>query len=280
MALYALLSKGTLYNAEHHDQRSYSSESRICTESDFCSLKGKGIVNNTGFSKSLESSLGDISLSDNLDGNSAPQNMMVGRADHGLSLRSGVSDTRQQIQQAAGSQSAYHMSMSRPSYSYPSDTSGAQSSCGYVIVSDDPRTMASDVNLVPMEGPSDDKSYLLDGNTWLARAQSGQCPPACKSCNECMPNCGSCDSPYLSWGCRSVRKGQIIGYDAKDNCIVRVEEDDTFQKIFEGGSLFYCNMSFEALLNVRKQLEELAFPCKALNDGLWLQVRKHLNILL
>lgn len=42
--------------------------------------------------------------------------------------------------------------------------------------------------------------------------------------------------------------------------------------IFEGGSLLYCNMSFEALLTVRKQLEEFGFPCKALNDGLWLQV--------
>ncbi|KAM7254752.1 hypothetical protein ACFE04_019993 [Oxalis oulophora] len=30
-------------------------------------------------------------------------------------------------------------------------------------------------------------------------------------------------------------------------------------------------MSFESMLNVRKQLEELGFPCKAVNDGLWLQ---------
>ncbi len=42
--------------------------------------------------------------------------------------------------------------------------------------------------------------------------------------------------------------------------------------IFERGSLLYCNMSFDALLSVRKQLEEFGFPCKAVNDGLWLQV--------
>jgi hypothetical protein len=42
--------------------------------------------------------------------------------------------------------------------------------------------------------------------------------------------------------------------------------------IFERGSLLYCNMSFDALLSVRKQLEEFGFPCKAVNDGLWLQM--------
>jgi hypothetical protein len=31
-------------------------------------------------------------------------------------------------------------------------------------------------------------------------------------------------------------------------------------------------MSFDSLLSVRKQLEEFGFPCKAVNDGLWLQV--------
>ncbi|KAJ4775849.1 BTB/POZ domain-containing protein [Rhynchospora pubera] len=56
------------------------------------------------------------------------------------------------------------------------------------------------------------------------------------------------------------------------SCLLPSDEYDAFMNIFEGGSLLYCNMSFEALLNVRKQLEEFGFPCKALNDGLWLQM--------
>ncbi|CAM8893506.1 unnamed protein product [Rhodiola kirilowii] len=270
LALYALLSKGALYNAKHPDQGNCASENRICIKNDLCSVKGKGVVN-TSFNKHLESELGGISLNDNLDGHSAPHDMMVGLADHAPSSRSGVSNSRQQIQPAACTKSTYHMSISQSFYSYSPDTCGVQSSCGYVKVPDDPGTIASDVNRIVMEGPSDDKSYILDGNSWLARDESQQCPSVCMSCNECMPRWGGCDNSDHPWGGPLVGKGQLVGY-AKENCLVQAEEDDTFHKIFEGGSLFYCNMSFEALLNVRKQLEELGFPCKALNDGLWLQM--------
>ncbi|RWW74257.1 hypothetical protein BHE74_00017810 [Ensete ventricosum] len=72
------------------------------------------------------------------------------------------------------------------------------------------------------------------------------------------------------WGGRVVGRRQVT--NAEGGSSLRDEEFDAFMKIFEGGSLLYCNMSFEALLNVRRQLEDLGFPCKAINDGLWLQV--------
>ena len=59
----------------------------------------------------------------------------------------------------------------------------------------------------------------------------------------------------------------------KGKNVIGGEEYEAFNIIFEGGSLLYCHMSFEALLNVRKRLEDLGFPCKTINDGLWLQVR-------
>ncbi|KAK8960393.1 hypothetical protein KSP40_PGU011647 [Platanthera guangdongensis] len=79
---------------------------------------------------------------------------------------------------------------------------------------------------------------------------------------------GRFNMPSL-WGGRTVGRRKVKS--AKVNCGLSSEEYDAFHNVFEGGSLLYCNMSFEALLNVRKQLEELGFPCRSVNDGLWLQ---------
>lgn len=59
---------------------------------------------------------------------------------------------------------------------------------------------------------------------------------------------------------------QRIKSCAMENCGIGGEDCDTFVNIFEGGFLLYSNLSFEAPINVRKHLEELDFPCKAVND--------------
>lgn len=76
------------------------------------------------------------------------------------------------------------------------------------------------------------------------------------------------------WANGTVGRRQVKNNAATKgrSCLLPSDEYEAFMNIFEGGSLLYCNMSFEALLTVRKQLEEFGFPCKALNDGLWLQV--------
>ncbi|KAL9250794.1 Germ cell-less protein-like 1-like protein [Drosera capensis] len=117
----------------------------------------------------------------------------------------------------------------------------------------------------PVEGPLGENLCSSYGNnSWLAVSESRQC-------NEMTANEWNKYNLPLSWGGRIVARRQVKCFDV-ENCGLGEEEYDTFINIFEGGSLLYCSMSFEALLNVRKQLEELGFPCKAVNDGLWLQM--------
>lgn len=111
----------------------------------------------------------------------------------------------------------------------------------------------------PVEGPSEESMcYHFSNSDWLTENESRSV------------DWGRNDIPFL-WGGRVMARRQVRCY-GKGNCGLRGDEYDTFINIFEGGSLLYCNMSFEALLNVRKQLEELGFPCKAVNDGLWVQM--------
>lgn len=154
-----------------------------------------------------------------------------------------------------------------------SDTEGIRTSCSYVEMPIGSGTSGLGASGMAMEGPSEEGScYHLNNNNWLANHQSRHCSSMDSSCSGLTLNdWGRCGVASLSWGGRIVGKRQVKSY-AKGNCGVHGEEYDAFVNIFEGGSLLYCNMSFEALLNVRKQLEELGFPCKAVNDGLWLQV--------
>ncbi|KAL4564927.1 hypothetical protein LXL04_029003 [Taraxacum kok-saghyz] len=119
-----------------------------------------------------------------------------------------------------------------------------------------------------MAGPSEDvgSCYQLNNNNWLN--ENGMTMTMSSSCND---EWGSrCGGVPLSWGGRVVGRRELKTC-LKGICGLNSDEYDTFVNIFEGGSLLYCNMTFEALLNVRKQLEELGFPCKAVNDAVWLQ---------
>ncbi|KAH9615767.1 hypothetical protein KSS87_000144 [Heliosperma pusillum] len=118
----------------------------------------------------------------------------------------------------------------------------------------------------PAEGPSDESICChFNNSNWLLESHSrqGSSSSTKSTCDEIMPP--------LSWGGTNVGRKQVKDY-GKSNAVLTGEEYETFINIFEGGSVLYCHMSFEALLNVRKQLEELGFPCKAVNDSLWLQM--------
>ncbi|KAK9671792.1 hypothetical protein RND81_12G055200 [Saponaria officinalis] len=127
----------------------------------------------------------------------------------------------------------------------------------------------------PVEGPSDESiCYHFNNSSWLSENHSRQDSSSSikPSGVEITPaEWSGNDPPSLPWGGRTVGRAQLKGY-AKSNSVLSGEEYETFISIFEGGSVLYCHMSFEALLNVRKQLEDLGFPCKAVNDGLWLQM--------
>ncbi|TYI92387.1 hypothetical protein E1A91_D02G066900v1 [Gossypium mustelinum] len=240
LAFYTLLAKGAFYQPERSVQGS-SSSSEIDVGTSLESSKGKG-----------------KNLVDNF---------------HGcvVDIPAGISSADQQVQRPkyARSESLCPCSMDQSSSMSSSFSEGIRTSHSYVEMPIGDGTSGG----MAMEGPSEEGScYQLNNNNWLASDQSKHCSSEDSSCSGLMLNdWGRCSMASLSWGGRVVGKRQVKSY-AKGNCGVGGEDYDAFVNIFEGGSLLYCNMSFEALLNVRKQLEELGFPCKALNDGLWLQM--------
>ncbi|KAJ8766464.1 hypothetical protein K2173_022523 [Erythroxylum novogranatense] len=274
LALYALLAKGAFCKNEHPDQGSSSSEMGMGIHSDSYKTKGITFVNNFS-NKRLESEFGSLNLKDDVEGHAAP-NEKIELIDCVVGFKTGAPDS-EQIQQVMCIQSNSVTShpcrveqSSSPSNSF-SEINRYKTPCRYIEMSNGVGTRALGIPGVAMEGPSEEGSYQLNNNTWLSGDQLRHCNPGDPSSSSQIPNdWGRCVSP-LSWGGRVVGKRQVKGY-ARGNCGISGEDSDGFVTIFEGGSLLYCNMSFEALLNVRKQLEELGFPCKAVNDGLWLQM--------
>lgn len=245
------------------------------THSNSSKVKGKNLIDN-GTSKILESELGHMSLKDELEGHNAAHNILVELADGVVDFQYGANT----IQQVSCTQSnlgpRYSCNVERTTSFSNTFSDGIRSSCSYVEMPIAVGTDGLGANEVAMEGPSEEGSCYLNNNNWLAGDQSAHCSSMNSSCNGLMPSeWGRCGLPP-SCGERVVGRRQVKGH-AKGNSGVCREEYDAFANIFEGGSLLYCNMSFEALLNVRRQLEELGFPCKAVNDGLWLQVR-NLNL--
>lgn len=140
--------------------------------------------------------------------------------------------------------------------------------------SDSDRSRSTSSSYALVEGPSEESLCChFSNSSWLSGNDSRQCSSSLinSSCNEIMPDEWGRNDLAFPWGGRIVGRRQVKSW-GKGNCGLGGEEYDTFINIFEGGSVLYCNMSFEVLLDVRKQLEELGFPCKAVNDGLWLQV--------
>lgn len=119
-------------------------------------------------------------------------------------------------------------------------------------------------------GPSGEStSYQFNENIWLSSEQSKNYFSRTFSSNGLVPTeWGRPTAPL--WGGRVVGRRQVRCI--RGSSCLSADEYNAFMNIFERGSLLYCNMSFDALLSVRKQLEEFGFPCKAVNDGLWLQV--------
>ncbi|CAN1281053.1 Germ cell-less protein-like 1 [Linum perenne] len=258
LALYTLMAKGALSKTESSDQCTPISEMRMSMHSDSSKIKGKEFFDNS------KTGLGRLSLKDDLEGQAMAHNLLVDLVECEVDYQ-GPQVSYSQSNVGMGSLNSCSVAQSSPVNNSFSERNGNTTSCSYV-------EMPVGVGTSGLGGPSGESSYQLNNNNWLASDQSGNSPSADPSCNGLMLNdWGRCDMNSLSWGGRVVGKRQVKSY-AKGNCGVRGEDYDTFVNIFEGGSLLYCNMSFEALLNVRKQLEELGFPCKAVNDGLWLQM--------
>ncbi|PKI65097.1 hypothetical protein CRG98_014566, partial [Punica granatum] len=279
LALFTLVAKGALSGQELSEQESSGSDGETPTRSGSSEGKGKKMIRVCS-SNQLEPDLGNLCLSDDSAHCSSADNLLVQLGNGVVDFQRGASYYREQVQQATYAQpnsdpiytnaegsSTFktfpEMEGSRPSVTYTGTQMGVTTSGAVENGSGS-----------AMEGPSGDSSfYRWDNNTWLSREQSIHCSSMMNSsCYGLMPNdWGRCSVPSLSWGGRVVGRRQVKD-STSENCGIGAEEYDTFVDIFEGGSLLYCNMSFEALITVRNQLEEFGFPCKAVNDSLWLQM--------
>ncbi|XP_010259602.1 PREDICTED: uncharacterized protein LOC104598970 isoform X2 [Nelumbo nucifera] len=280
LALYTLLAKDALLKAEHSDHGSSSSEMGRCANFDSSGVKGKSLIDSSTGKQLMESELGHLSLRDDHEGLKTAHNILVELADCVVDFHAGIPDSRQQVvRQSSGTQSnlesrySCRMEQSSSLGSSFSDPNEIRKSCAYVEIPNDIEASRLGGTGAAMEGPSEEGTcYHLNNNVWLPRDQTRHCTSAISSCNGLMANeWGRCGMLPPSWGGRTVCRRQVKN-NGKGNCEIQGEDHDVFISLFEGGSLLYCNMSFEALLNVRKQLEELGFPCKAVNDGLWLQM--------
>ncbi|XP_047334572.1 uncharacterized protein LOC124938216 [Impatiens glandulifera] len=272
LALHTFLAKSALCNAEHPDQGNSCTDVGSNIQLNNSRLKGKNMVD-CGVDRKLECELGCLSLKVDIKGSDTLEELTNGIIDS----EGSASCAAQQSQQSGPIDSCLEPThicnvgqiSSGESLPYINRVS---SPCSYaeVLVS----SVASDVvsDFTNLQGQSEGPCYQLNNNNWLDEDQrDGSLLNS--SCNSFLPSeWGRYNAPVLSWGGRIVGHRQVKGY-AKENSGAMMEEDyDAFVNVFEGGSLLYCNIAFETLLNVRRKLEELGFPCKALNDGLWLKM--------
>lgn len=276
LALYSLLAKGAFCKAEHLEVGSSSPQIGSCSHSDLNISKGKNMIEASS-SKILESQLESLRVKDEPEDQNISHNILTELADGVNDSHSEVLKSKQQLQQAACTQPNLEprfqcnieRTTSSNNFSY---TAEMRSTCSYLEIPTAVRANLLGTDGVAMEGPSEEGScYQLNNNSWLTGDQRA-CTSMNSSCDGIMSNeWGRCGMPPLSWGGRIVGRRDVKSC-AKGICGLSGEEYDAFVNIFEGGSLLYSNMTFEALLNVRKQLEELGFPGKAVNDSLWLQM--------
>ncbi|KAK7363575.1 hypothetical protein VNO77_05722 [Canavalia gladiata] len=273
LALHTFLEKNAHCKVEHPTHGISDSESATVIHSDSGCSKGKSVTDSCT-NKRLETDMGKMSLKGDLKDPSTP-NLLVELADSVADFNNGVSDSNEQAQQASYVSSPklnprYPCDMEGPSLGNSlSDTDGTRTSCYAEMPLGGTGTGTSGMGI---EGPSEEGSCChLDNNSWLVRDQSRHCFSSSSGNELTSSDWGRYGAPLFSWSGQVVGRRQLKAHP-RGNFRGHGDEYDAFFNIFEGGSLLYCNMSFDTLLNVRKQLEELGFPCKAVNDGLWLQM--------
>ncbi|KAL1220530.1 hypothetical protein V5N11_003239 [Cardamine amara subsp. amara] len=237
LALYAFIANGALSNSENSNQGS-KFERGASFPLDSAITKGENVMDDFSF-RNLDCNLGRTDLEDDIrDARDDAQSV--------IDFQRGVSGSNLVFQQSADSQTSF----GRTCTSVVDKTEGSG---------------------VAIEGPSEE-TYHLSNDSWLSGADSRNSPALGSSSDGFVVNdWGTCGVSALTWGGRVVGTRQVTG-SVKGKYGFTEEEYSAFVNTFEGGSLLYCNMSFEILLNARKELEELGFPCKAVNDGLWLQM--------
>ncbi|KAI3469384.1 hypothetical protein Pfo_026047 [Paulownia fortunei] len=267
LALYTLLAKGTICKAEHHEHGNASCEVVASTYSDSSRVSRKHLADESA-NNLLETEQGRAKSKDEVERCNTARNILVELAD---SIVDSHSDVANFDQARTAYSESYDCNVERPSASNTFYTDDISASCSYLNIHNGAGMSGSAGSVLALEGPSDEDSCYQLNSSWPPGDQM-HCLSINSSCNVLMPNeWERCNMSPLTWGGRIVGRREVKTC-LKRQCGMSREDYDSFVSIFDGGSLLYCNMSFEALLNVRKHLEEMGFPCKAVNDGLWLQM--------
>ncbi|KAL3648687.1 hypothetical protein CASFOL_005090 [Castilleja foliolosa] len=245
LALYTLLAKGTLSKAENHEQGNYSDSSRV----------SKKHMTDESANNLLGTERGPTKLKDEAKGGSTACNIVAELTESIIDSLSD-SDQTQTTNGEPNPESRYDCNVKRYSTSNAVFADDINASCSYLNMDNGIGMSGLLVSELALEGPSDEDPCWPPGDQM--------------HCNVLMPN-NEWERCNMTWGGRIVGRREVKPF-LNRQCGMSLEDYDSFVNIFEGGSLLYSNMSFEALLNVRKHLEEMGFPCKAVNDGLWLQM--------
>ncbi|KAK6138944.1 hypothetical protein DH2020_027325 [Rehmannia glutinosa] len=264
--------KRTLCKAEHHEQGNASCEVTASTYSDSSRVNKKHLADEST-NNLLQNKLVRTKSKDEVEGRNTARNILIELADSIVDSHSDIAkfDQAQTADSESNLESRYNCNIKQPLASNTYYADDISASCSYLNIHNGIGMSGSAGTALALEGPSDEDSCYQMNSSWPPGDQM-HCVSMNSSCNVLMPNeWERCNMSPLTWG------GRIVGRREVKTCLYRQcgmsrEDYDSFVNIFEGGSLLYCNMSFEALLNVRKHLEEMGFPCKTVNDGLWLQM--------
>ncbi|XP_031486007.1 uncharacterized protein LOC116254632 [Nymphaea colorata] len=270
LALYALLAKGALQKFEHPEQSSSLMES----PTDPFVVKGKNLMDINTNKQLVETEAGSSGLHKKCEGN----NILCELADCMVDFHIVEADTKHiHFQHESSSQTvpaaAYVCKMEDPASSSNSSSTMQVISSGAYVETNTGTERRNREGTAEKPHEQSKAAFLGENIVWFSRDHPRSCSSGLSPHNGVLSSewGKSSLSQPPSWGGRIVGRREVKA-SAKDTYGIREEDYDAFINIFEGGSLLYCHMSFEGLLNARKQLEELGFPCKAVCDGLWLQV--------
>ncbi|GER33340.1 BTB/POZ domain-containing protein [Striga asiatica] len=272
LALCTLLAKGAHGKTENHEQRGSSCEV-VASAYSGSSRGSKKHSTDESRNSSLETERGHSKTIDNFESRDTARNILVELADSIVDSCSEVStfDQAQTTYCESNPESGYYCNTRGPSTSNTFSADDSNVLCSYLNIQNCTGMSGSAGSGLAVEGPSDEDPCYQLNSSWPSGDQM-HCVSINTSCNVLMSNeWEKCNISPLTWGGRTVGRREVKT-SLNQQCGMSQEDYDSFVNIFEGGSLLYCNMSFEALLNVRKHLEEMGFPCKAVDDGLWLQM--------
>ncbi|KAG6431186.1 hypothetical protein SASPL_109263 [Salvia splendens] len=265
LALYTLLAKGTLCK-KNHEQDSVGCKVIDSADSSRVSRKYVGDESTNALPETKKE---HRKSKDEAEGQYTARKILVELADSIVDSHSNVGNfgEARTLYGESNLDSTYDCSRQCPSSSNTLYADDISASCSYSTVGQSELASSG----LALEGPPDGDPCCQLNRSWAPGNQM-HCMSMNSSCNMLMPNeWERCNVSSLTWGGRTVGRREVKRC-LERHCGMSREDYDSFVNIFEGGSLLYCNMSFEVLINARKHLEEMGFPCKAVNDGLWLQM--------